>query len=58
MKIDLLICNGLIIKSLCYDFNALLISQFGNNTWFNMVYHKPNNGKLNLMHLDILSIWK
>ena len=30
--------------------HVLRISQFRNNTWFYMVYHKPFKGKLNLIH--------
>ena len=62
MDIDLLMCNSLIMKSRYYVFNdstcIVNISVMEQHLWFNMVYHKPNNGKLNLMHLDILSIWK
>ena len=61
MDLDLLISNGLIIKSRCYDFNdttcIVNISLQKQHLWFNMVYHKPFNGKLNLIHSDILSIW-
>ena len=60
MYLDLLTSNGLIIKSRYYDFNdsipILNISVWNEHLLFNMVYHKPFNGKLNPMHSDILSI--
>ena len=62
MDIDLLICNGLIIKSRYYDCNdttcIVNISVYKQHLLVNVVYDKPFNGKLNLIHSDILSIWK
>ena len=55
MYIDLLTKNGLTINFRYYDFNdsipIVIIS-----VWFNIVYHKRFNGKLNLIHSDILSL--
>ena len=60
MDLDLLTSNGLIIIGRHYDFNdttcIVNISAWKYHLWFNMVYHKPFNGKLNLIHSDILSI--
>ena len=60
MYLDLLTSNGLIIKSPYYDFNDSIpivnISVWKYYLWFNMVYHKPFNDKINPMHSDILSI--
>ena len=60
MYLDLLTSNGLIIKFRYYDFNDTIpivnLSVWKKHLWFNMVYHKPFNGKLNLIHSDILSI--
>ena len=60
MYLDLLTSNGLIIQSRYYDFNDSIpivnISVCKQHLWFNMVHHKPFNGKLNLIHSDILSI--
>ena len=60
MYLDLLTNNGLIIKCRYYDFNdsipIVIISVWKEQLWFNMVYHKPFNGKVNLIHSDILSI--
>ena len=61
MDLNLLTSNGLFIESRYYDFNdttcIVNISAWKKHLWFNMVYHKPFNGKLNLIHSDILSIW-
>ena len=60
MDIDLLTSNGLIIKSRYYDFKdttcIVNISMQKQHLWFKLVYHKPFNGKLNLIHSYILSI--
>ena len=60
MDLDLLTSNGLMIESRYYDFHdttcIVNISARKQHLWFNMVYHKPFNGKLNLIHSDILSI--
>ena len=62
MYTDLLTSNSLIIKSRYYDFNdttsIVNISVEKCHVWFNMVDHKPFNGKLNLIHSDILTICK
>ena len=62
MYTDLLTSNSLIIKSRYYDFNdttsIVNISVEKYHVWFNMVDHKPFNGKLNLIHSDILTICK
>ena len=55
MYLDLLTSNGLIIKCTYYDFSdSIPIVKI--SVCFNIVYHKPFNGKLNLIHSDILSI--
>ena len=60
MCLDLLTSNGLIIKCTYYDFNDCIpivnISVRKQHLWFNMVDHKPFNGKVNLIHSDILFI--
>ena len=60
MYLDLLTSNGLIIKSRYYDFTDSIpivdISVWKQHLWFNTVNHKPFNGKLNLIHSDVLSI--
>ena len=60
MYLDLLTGNGLIIKCTYYDFSDSVpivnISVWKYHLMFNMVYHKPFNGKLNLIHSDILYI--
>ena len=60
MSIDLLSSNGLIINSRYYDFNdstcIVNISVYKQQLWFNMVYHKPFKGKLNLIHSNISGI--
>ena len=62
MYTDLLTSNSLIIKSRYYDFNdttsIVNISVEKYHVWFNMVDNKPFNGKLNLIHSDILTICK
>ena len=60
MYLDLLTSNGLIIKCTYYDFSdcipIVIISVWKQHLRFNIVYHKPLNGKLNLIPSDILSI--
>ena len=56
---DLLSSNGLIFNRRYYDFNdTSCIVNISQHLWFNMVYHKPFNGKLNLIHSDIPGICK
>ena len=61
MGLDLITSNGSIIESRYYDFNdntcIVNISLQKQHLWFNMVYHKPFNGELNLICSDILPIW-
>ena len=58
MGLDLLTSISVIIKSRYYDLNdttcIVNISVWKQYLWFNMVYNKPFNGKLNLIHSDIL----
>ena len=60
MYLDLLTGNGLIPQCTYYDFNdsilIVIILVWKQHIWFNTVCHKPFNGKLNLIHSDILSV--
>ena len=60
VDLNLLTSNDIIIKSRYYLFNGTTcivnISVYKHHLWFNVVYHKPLNGGLNLNPLIILSI--